>query len=198
MKAYEKSVEVSGGHPYPLLVAIKLRVHLSGKFELAPETYMQLGRAEGLRKAQVQHDPTIDVPWPFFDLAEILLYQKKTEQALKVAREEFKRSNASCMPSAFITAIEMLPQDADIPGLDEVLERAREEGGIGSGGELMFAVEGGCPRGSLNLGLGPRATPCAGDNVDWGDQPSSLVGCSALVDRLRSPLACRYANSADL
>jgi tetratricopeptide (TPR) repeat protein len=126
VKAYEKSVEVSDGHPYPLLMAIKLRANLSGKFELAPETYIQLGRAEGFRKAQVENVPPIDVPWSFFDLTETLLYQKKTEQALEIAKKGFEESEASWMPGTFITALEMLPEGADIPGLDQVLELARK------------------------------------------------------------------------
>jgi tetratricopeptide (TPR) repeat protein len=71
---YERSVEVSSGHPYPLLMAIKLRARATGTLDVDYTLRAQLLRAERMRNGQAELQPPFDVPWCQFDSAEIRLY----------------------------------------------------------------------------------------------------------------------------
>ncbi|MCA8949708.1 MAG: hypothetical protein KDE27_09410 [Planctomycetes bacterium] len=127
--AYEKAVEVSEGHPYPRLMALKLRARIDGRFEPDTDTVIALAEAAAYRTAQTESDPPMDSPWCFFDLAEVRLYQKKKDKAIELVEAGLLRSTASWMPGTFLSALALLPEGADIPGLDEVrrLARAREQ-----------------------------------------------------------------------
>ncbi|HHP7236279.1 MAG TPA: hypothetical protein ACFCUC_16740 [Desulfobacterales bacterium] len=90
--AYEKymrSAEVSNGHPYPLLNAIKLEAMTTGKIDLKNRK-AELSAAEELRRGQILSNPPADTPWCFFDLAEINLYQKDKAAFLKNLEEGIK------------------------------------------------------------------------------------------------------------
>jgi tetratricopeptide (TPR) repeat protein len=73
--AYEQSYKLSGGHPYPLLNALKLRVQVKRSLTLSGSDKLALARAERIREGQSQQIPPFDKPWCFFDLAEIKLYR---------------------------------------------------------------------------------------------------------------------------
>ncbi len=122
VEAYEKAVEVSDGHPYPLLMAIKLRAKASGRWDLGPESMLMLGRAMGIRAAQVQNDPPMDSPWSFFDLAEIHLYLGQGEKALQLAKQGLDDSTHDWMPGTFHSALQMLPESPSLPRLGELKE----------------------------------------------------------------------------
>ncbi len=126
LAAYEKAVEVSNGHPYPLLNAIKLRASQAGKVEIDMKTMKMLGKAEGFREAQVQNDPPIDVPWSFFDLAEINLYSGEPDAALEVAGRGLELSTAHWMPGTFLDSLDLLPDDGSLDGLAELKAKAAE------------------------------------------------------------------------
>ena len=72
--AYEKSHEVSGGHPYPLLNALKLRVPVNGRLALRAGQGRAGARRARARGATIAESP-FDKPWCFFDLAQIKLYR---------------------------------------------------------------------------------------------------------------------------
>ncbi len=118
--AYDKAVEVSRGHPYPLLQQLKIRAKLRGEWTLDAKATLALGEAKGFRFAQVSNNPPIDVPWSFFDLAEISLYLGKKDEALEIARRGLKLCDAEWMPTTFRTALEMLPETEALPGLEEL------------------------------------------------------------------------------
>jgi tetratricopeptide (TPR) repeat protein len=123
--AYEKAVEVSDGHPYPLLMALKLRARKAGAWNPTMQDGMALGRAEGFRKAQVQNEPPIDVPWSFFDLAEIQMYMGKPDRALETAGKGLALSTADWMPGTFLSALELLDGVADLEGLEPLVASAK-------------------------------------------------------------------------
>jgi tetratricopeptide (TPR) repeat protein len=120
LAAYDKAVEVSEGHPYPLLMAIKLRTRQAGRLELSPETIMALGKAQGFRTAQARHEPSLDAPWCFFDLAEIELYLGKTEEALEAAKRGLEVSSHDWMPETFASALGLLEGVEGVEGLTEL------------------------------------------------------------------------------
>lgn len=120
LECYDRAVEISNGHPYPLLNAIKLRAHESGVLDLDGSTLRMLAKAEGFREAQVENDPPIDVPWAFFDLAEILLYLGETERALEVAVQGLDLSTHDWMPGTFLGSLRLLPDDGSVEGLSEL------------------------------------------------------------------------------
>jgi len=72
---YRRAVEVSEGHPYPLLMVIKLEALVRHALVLTDEQRRQLRQAELMRRAQAESVPPLDAPWCFFDMAEIRLYQ---------------------------------------------------------------------------------------------------------------------------
>jgi Flp pilus assembly protein TadD len=71
---YQKAVDVSGGHPYPLMMALKLRARTTGALEIDDQMKRQLFLAEKMRQAQASANPPFDVPWCMFDCAEARLY----------------------------------------------------------------------------------------------------------------------------
>ncbi len=71
---YAHTANISDGHPYPLLNALKLMARDTGKLNLAP-VREQLEKAAKLRLAQTLTTPPSDPPWCYFDLVEINLYQ---------------------------------------------------------------------------------------------------------------------------
>ena len=85
--AYGRAVELSGGHPYPLLNELKLRARLAGTLTLSEVQVFQLKRAERFRLNQVKNPTPIDVPWSFFDLSEIQLYLGSKEGFLNYLHE---------------------------------------------------------------------------------------------------------------
>ena len=90
-RMYQKAAELSDGHPYPLLNALKLEALETGTLDLQSVS-AQLATAESLRRAQAEATPPTDVPWCFFDLAEIHLYQQDVPGFL----EWLGRGIASC------------------------------------------------------------------------------------------------------
>jgi tetratricopeptide (TPR) repeat protein len=74
LSCYSQSVEVSGGHPYPLLMALKLQARAERKLELSDEQRRQLRQAQIMRRGQAERSPPYDAPWCFFDLGEARLY----------------------------------------------------------------------------------------------------------------------------
>jgi tetratricopeptide (TPR) repeat protein len=121
--AYEKSAEVSAGHPYPLLNALKLRASEAGKLELTPKDRIALMRAERVRKTQTEQNPPYDSPWSFFDLAEIKLYQGKGDEFLQLVETGMGRTEADWQGKTFLSTLRLLePASAELPKLKEGIE----------------------------------------------------------------------------
>lgn len=134
LAAYQQAVKVSGGHPYPLLNAIRLNAQLNGKLEIDDDT---LNRAEQLRHAQIATNPPFDSPWSFFDVAEICLYQKKKNEFLRYAKEGAEQASDAWQINTFLNSLEALQEmNLELPGLEEGIALLRRQaellGGLNS------------------------------------------------------------------
>jgi Flp pilus assembly protein TadD len=76
LAAYEQSQRISGGHPYPLLNALKLRVQVNGRLALSGPEKLALARAERFREGQSQQTPPFDKPWCFAMEASPCVYRR--------------------------------------------------------------------------------------------------------------------------
>jgi tetratricopeptide (TPR) repeat protein len=122
LAAYEQSFKVSGGHPYPLLNALKLRVQVNGRLALSGADKVALARAERVREGQSQQDPPFDKPWCFFDLAEIKLYRGDSKAFVDIAIKGFEQTDADWQGKTFIDTLRLLlPASDELPGLKEGL-----------------------------------------------------------------------------
>jgi len=120
LAAYEQSQKMSGGHPYPLLNALKLRVQVNGRLALSGPDKLALARAERFREGQTQQNPPFDKPWCFFDLAEIKLYRGDPKAFLDVAMKGFEQTDANWQGKTFVDSLRLLTPAADeLPGLKE-------------------------------------------------------------------------------
>jgi cellulose biosynthesis protein BcsQ/tetratricopeptide (TPR) repeat protein len=120
--AYEQSFKVSGGHPYPLLNALKLRVQVNGRLALSGPEKLALAQAERVREGQSQQNPPFDRPWCFFDLAEIKLYRGDSKAFVDIAIKGFEQTDADWQGKTFIDTLRLLLPAADeLPGLKEGL-----------------------------------------------------------------------------
>lgn len=124
---YQHSAGVSDGHPYPLLNAIKLEAQATGKIKLAGRK-KQLRKAEQLRKDQSLSEPPIDVPWCFYDLAEMRLFQEDEDgflsyldQALRYSEEDWQIETVHRgLKDAFIDT------KIDLPGLKKGMKKLEQ------------------------------------------------------------------------
>lgn len=120
LAAYERSHRVSGGHPYPMLNALKLRVQVSGTLALSGSDKVALARAEHFREGQSRQNPPFDMPWCFFDLAEIKLYRGDPKAFLDVAIQGFEHTDEDWQGKTFIDSLRLLlPAKNELPGLQE-------------------------------------------------------------------------------
>ena len=127
LDAYEHSLKVSDGHPYPLLNAMKLRVQVNGHLALSAADVVALTRAARIREAQSRQTPPIDSPWCFFDLAEIRLYQGDAKAFLDVAKQGFAQADEVWQSENFVDNLRLLLPAADkLPGLKEGLAELEE------------------------------------------------------------------------
>jgi len=118
LNAYEQSVKVSGGHPYPLLNALKLRVPVNGHLALSEADKLALVRAERVREGQSKQLPPFDKPWCFFDSAEIKLYQGDAKAFLAVARQGFSQTDEDWQGKTFVDSLPLLLRAAyELPKL---------------------------------------------------------------------------------
>jgi tetratricopeptide (TPR) repeat protein len=122
LAAYEESYKISGGHPYPLLNALKLRVPVKGRLALSGPDKVALARAERVRAGQSQQTPPFDKPWCFFDLAEIKLYRGDPKAFLEIAIEGLGQTDENWQGKTFIDSLRLLlPASDELPGLKEGL-----------------------------------------------------------------------------
>jgi tetratricopeptide (TPR) repeat protein len=119
-EAYERAVEVSEGHPYPLLMALKLRAHVAGEWTLSPRDTVRVAKAIGFRKAQVGTDPPMDAPWSYLDLGEAHMYLGEGDEAVRWTDEGLRRCTGDWMPRTFLSALELLPDGPGLPRLADL------------------------------------------------------------------------------
>jgi tetratricopeptide (TPR) repeat protein len=120
LAAYEKAVEISRGHSYPLLNAIKLRAVITGKLAIDEKTRFQLERAEPRLRAQVATDPPYDPPWSFFDLAEVRLYAGDRDGFLANLKKGLTYAGHRWQAETFRKSLQQLVgAGIDLPGLKD-------------------------------------------------------------------------------
>jgi len=128
---YRKAAEVSLGHPYPLLNVMKLETELDGKPASGADREIQLKRAERFRRGQAEHQPPIDAPWSFFDLAEIQLYLGRPDESLRLVDEGLLCCSQRWQARTFRESLEgltsALSSDSELwAGLRKMTERLRQ------------------------------------------------------------------------
>lgn len=120
LKCYERSAEVSGGHPYPLLNALSLRAQLNGQLGLSLAEQRALARAERVRETQTKQAPPYDAPWSFFDLAQIRLFRGDVPGFLTAAKDGVDASEHDWQPKTFLDSLQLLlPASKELPGLEQ-------------------------------------------------------------------------------
>jgi tetratricopeptide (TPR) repeat protein len=120
LDCYERSLAASGGHPYPLLNALKLRAQLNGQLGLSPADRRALARAEQVRATQSKQNPPYDSPWSFFDLAEIRLYRGDVAGFQDAANAGVIASEHDWQPKTFLDSLRLLlPASKELPGLEQ-------------------------------------------------------------------------------
>lgn len=120
---YELAVEVSHGHSYPLLNAIKLKAQIAGRLEIDEKLRFQLSRAERSLRAQVSSEPPYDAPWSFFDLSEIRLYSRDKDQFLSLAARGAEHATHKWQVETFRESLAaLLAAGVGLPGLEEGIE----------------------------------------------------------------------------
>jgi tetratricopeptide (TPR) repeat protein len=123
LEKYERAVEASHGHSYPLLNALKLRAQLTHELRIDSKLRFQLDRAERSLRAQVASQPPYDAPWSFFDLAEICLYRGDRDEFLSFAAKGADHAARKSQVEAFQQTLHsLLAAGVNIAGLEEGLD----------------------------------------------------------------------------
>lgn len=129
LELYYRSVEASGGHPYPLLNSFKLEARVTGRLQLDEIRRLHLARAERQRSLQVADRPPYNAPWSFFDLAEIRLYLGQRDQFRSLIEEGTRWCAAAWQATTCWESLQLLVGGGvDCPelreGMDAVLRAA--------------------------------------------------------------------------
>jgi tetratricopeptide (TPR) repeat protein len=120
-ECYEKSAQVSNGHPYPLLNAVKLKALAQGTLALDQTVERQLRRAAKQRKKQADAD--FDLPWAVFDLAEINLYLGDADQFQSLVEQGLDNCDHRWQAETFRDGLKaLIDKGIRLPGLSEGVE----------------------------------------------------------------------------
>jgi tetratricopeptide (TPR) repeat protein len=119
---YQKAVDVSGGHPYPLLMALKLRARTAHALTIDDTTKRQLFLAEKMRKGQASANPPFDVPWSLFDTAEMRLYAGDAAGFVEWTKKGLDASQHGWEAGTYRSALQLLVDGGvQLPGLSDGL-----------------------------------------------------------------------------
>ena len=126
-KMYKHASEISDGHPYPLLNALKLEALETGKLSLKPISSL-LKKAKKLRVAQSEASPPVDTPWCYFDIAEISLYQNDKEGFLDFLKEGLDSCSEKWQPETLLNSLKdtLVEKNIKLDGLQEGLNLISE------------------------------------------------------------------------
>jgi len=126
-KMYAHAAKLSGGHPYPLLNALKLEALNTGKLDLEA-VGEQLNKAEDIRRAQTLATPPTDTPWCYFDLAEIQLYRHQRDEFLASLRLGIEACDAAWQVQTFHDSLTntLIAKGIVLDGLSEGIECLEE------------------------------------------------------------------------
>lgn len=125
--AYERALEVSHGHSYPLLNVIRLDAQIRHRVEITPKRRFQMTRAARSLRAQIASLPPENPPWTFFDLAEIALYGGDTEEFHTLAERGTEHATAGWQITTFADSLDALAAaGVDLPALRDTIAMLRE------------------------------------------------------------------------
>jgi hypothetical protein len=126
-KMYAHAAKLSGGHPYPLLNALKLEALNTGKLDLEAVSE-QLKKAEDIRRAQTLATPPTDTPWCYFDLAEIQLYRNQRDGFLATLHQGIEACDAAWQVQTFRDSLKdtLIAKGIELDGLSEGIESLEE------------------------------------------------------------------------
>jgi tetratricopeptide (TPR) repeat protein len=126
-KMYARAAKLSGGHPYPLLNALKLEALSTGKLDLEGVSD-QLKKAEDIRRAQTLATPPVDVPWCYFDLAEIQLYRHDRDGFLATLQQAIEACDAAWQVQTFHDSLKntLVAKGIELDGLSEGIKTLEE------------------------------------------------------------------------
>jgi len=123
---YQRATEVSRGHSYPLLNALKVEAQIKGTLEIDGKRSFLMNRAAQSLQAQVASDPPYDPPWSFFDLAEISLYQGKKDEFLAFAEKGTEHAAKWQVVTFHDSLKQLLDAGVEVPGMREGVEMLAE------------------------------------------------------------------------
>ena len=125
--AYERALDVSHGHSYPLLNAIRLDAQIRGRLDITPKRRFQLARAAQSLRAQIASAPPENPPWSYFDLAEISLYEGQTDAFRTLSERGTEHATAAWQIKSFVDSLAGLAAAGlDLPGLHDTIAMLRE------------------------------------------------------------------------
>ena len=116
---YERATEVSRGHSYPLLNALKIEAEINQKLYMDDKRRFLMNRASKSLQAQVASDPPYDPPWSYFDLAEIRLYEGKTDEFLNLAGNGTECAQMWQVDTFHDSLKRLIDAGVDVPGMRE-------------------------------------------------------------------------------
>ena len=102
----------------------RLIVLVSGRVTIVSHRSREPAGSGG--KGQSLSDPPKDVPWCFYDLAEMRLYQGDEEGFLSYLKEAFKYSKEDWQIETFQSALEDAKK-IDLPGLTKGTKKLQQE-----------------------------------------------------------------------
>jgi tetratricopeptide (TPR) repeat protein len=123
---YQRAAEVSRGHSYPLLNALKLEAQVKGKLEIDGKQRFLMTRAARSLHAQIASEPPYGAPWSFFDLAEIRLYEGNTAEFLSIAERGTEHAAKWQVETFHDSLKQLLDAGVDVPGMREGVEMLAE------------------------------------------------------------------------
>lgn len=123
---YQRATEVSRGHSYPLLNALKIDAQINGKLVIDDKQRFLMNRAAQSLLAQVASEPPYDPPWSFFDLAEIQLYQGQQDKFLTFAEKGTEHAAKWQVVTFHDSLKQLLDAGVDVPGMREGVKMLAE------------------------------------------------------------------------
>lgn len=105
---YQRATDVSRGHPYPLLNALKLQVWQTGIITLTAKQISQLNRAERMVKPQTQDSPPSNCPWCFFDLSDINLFLGNKNDCIENLKEGVFNCSSAWQAKTHLASMQLM------------------------------------------------------------------------------------------
>ncbi|SEU06492.1 tetratricopeptide repeat protein [Hymenobacter actinosclerus] len=117
---YQLATDVSRGHPYPLLNAIRLQVRQRGSMSLTAKQTSQLKRAEQMVRLQTQDSPPSNIPWCFFDLSDIYVFLGRKDACFNALEEGVYNCTSAWQAETHLNSLQLM---SNVLAEDEIFKR---------------------------------------------------------------------------